>query len=216
LAQVVNLRAPLHSSRCTCANGRSRYLAAPSPPLCRRHCRQAGELLGRLPEDYIEDEYKVKLQKLGGLAIPLNIFLFQEIQRLQRVIGKVRFTLSQLQLAIKGEVVMSEELQDTLNAIYDARVARLWTYTIAGDEFSWILPTLGLWFSSLIMRDEQSRTWLNSGRPNVYWLTGFFNPQVRGVSAVCAGSACRMRLRACAVPVLAVRACDMRLISGAC
>ena len=58
----------------------------------------------------------------------------------------------QLQLAIKGEVVMSEELQDALNAIYDARVAKLWTYTIAGDEFSWILPTLGLWFSSLITR----------------------------------------------------------------
>jgi dynein heavy chain, axonemal len=110
--------------------------------------------------------------------VPLNIFLFQEIQRLQRVLAKVRFTLSQLQLAIKGEVVMSEELQDALNAIFDARVAKLWTYTIAGDEFSWILPTLGLWFSSLITRDEQSRNWLNNGRPNVYWLTGFFNPQV--------------------------------------
>ena len=25
-------------------------------------------------------------------------------------------------------------------------------------------------------RDDQSRTWLNSGRPPCYWLTGFFNP----------------------------------------
>src|SRR5690606_32030335 len=51
---------------------------------------KATELLERLPEFYVEDDYKAKLQKLGGLAIPMNIFLFQEIQRLQRVIAKVR------------------------------------------------------------------------------------------------------------------------------
>lgn len=58
------------------------------------------------------------------------------------------------------------------------QVPRLWAFTITGDEFSWILPTLGLWFSSLITRDEQDRAWLNNGRPTCYWLTGFFNPQV--------------------------------------
>merc|ERR1711988_757928 len=44
---------------------------------------KATELLERVPEDYVEDDYKQKIQKLGGLSIPLNIFLFQEIQRLQ-------------------------------------------------------------------------------------------------------------------------------------
>jgi dynein heavy chain len=90
---------------------------------------------------------------------------------------QVIFMLSQLRLAINGEVVMTEELQDGLDDIYDARVPAPWTFTVAGDEFSWILPTLGLWFSSLLMRDEQDRTWLMTGRPNTYWLTGFFNPQ---------------------------------------
>merc|ERR1712196_66944 len=107
---------------------------------------------------------------------PLNIFLFQEIQRLQRVIGKVRFILKQLQLVIKGEVVMTEELQQTLDAMFDAKVPTLWTFTVAGDEFSWILPTLGLWFTSLLSRDEQNSTWLVNGRPNSFWITGFFNP----------------------------------------
>jgi dynein heavy chain len=138
---------------------------------------KASEFLARLPEDYIEDEYKVRLQKLGGLAIPLNIFLFQEIQRLQRVIEKVRTTLVQLQLAINGEVVMTDELSDAIDAIYDARVPTSWIFTVAGDEFSWIINKLGLWFASLLQRDEQDRTWLNQGRPYSYWLTGFFNPQ---------------------------------------
>lgn len=68
-------------------------------------------------------------------------------------------------------------LGDLFDGAY--QVPRLWAFTITGDEFSWILPTLGLWFSSLITRDEQDRAWLNNGRPTCYWLTGFFNPQAR-------------------------------------
>jgi dynein heavy chain len=138
---------------------------------------KAQEILGRMPEHYIEEEYKVKINKLGGLTIPLNIFLYQEIQRLQNVLSKVGFMLKQLRLAINGEVVMTEELQQCLDAIYEAKVPKMWLFTVAGDEFSWILPTLGLWFSSLLLRDDQDRTWLTTGRPYTYWLTGFFNPQ---------------------------------------
>ncbi|CCI47848.1 unnamed protein product [Albugo candida] len=140
-------------------------------------CDKAKELLDRLPDDYVEDDYKAKIQRLGGLTIPLNIFLYQEIQRLQRVISKVRTMLQQLQMAIRGEVVMTEELSLTLDAIFDAKVPPSWLRTSVGDEFSWILPTLGLWFSSLLSRDEQNRAWLNTKRPNCFWLTGFFNPQ---------------------------------------
>jgi dynein heavy chain len=134
------------------------------------------DLLQRLPEEYKEDDYTQKIQKLGGMTMPMNIFLFQEIQRLNSVITKVRQTTKQLQLAIKGEVVMTPELQETLDSIYDARVPYYWENTLTGDEFSWRLPNLGLWFSSLLSRDEQNRNWLNNGRPNSFWLTGFFNP----------------------------------------
>ena len=140
------------------------------------------QLQEKMPEDYNEDDYKVKIQKLGGMAIPMNIFLFQEIQRLQNVIAKVRFILAQLQLAIKGEVVMTGELQETLDSMFDAKVPHYWENTLTGDEFSWRLPTLGLWFTSLNRRDEQDRGWLCSGRPGLegrpscFWLTGFFNP----------------------------------------
>merc|ERR1711988_1966552 len=137
---------------------------------------KALELLNRIPEVYVEEEYKEKIRKLGGLAIPLNIFLYQEIQRLAAVLDKIIFMLTQLRLAINGEVVMTEELQECLDSIFDARPPSMWIFTVAGDEFSWILPTIGLWFSSLLLRDEQDRTWLHTGRPNTYWLTGFFNP----------------------------------------
>jgi len=47
----------------------------------------------------------------------------------------------------------------------------------AGDELSWLTPGLGVWYSGLILRDGQYRTWLSSGRPSSFWMTGFFNPQ---------------------------------------
>ena len=138
---------------------------------------KASELLEKMPPDYQEDDYKAALKKLGGMDVPLNIFLFQEIQRLQRVIEKVRTTLTVMQQAIRGEVVMTSELLGALDDIFDAKVPHTWLFTPGGDEFSWLLPTLGLWFASIIARDAQNRAWLNTGRPHTYWMTGFFNPQ---------------------------------------
>merc|ERR1711988_1986536 len=82
-----------------------------------------------------------------------------------------------LQLAIKGEVVLTEALVQVMNDLFDARVPHPWVYTLGGTEFSWILPTLGLWFNSLYRRQAQYTAWLERGRPNTFWMTGFFNPQ---------------------------------------
>merc|ERR1711988_418931 len=82
-----------------------------------------------------------------------------------------------LQLAIKGEVVLTEALVQVINDIYEARMPNPWVYTLGGTEFSWILPTVGLWFSSLYRRQAQYQSWLENGRPNTFWMTGFFNPQ---------------------------------------
>ena len=56
----------------------------------------------------------------------MNIFLRQEIDRMQRVITAVRSTLVDLKLAIDGTIIMSENLKDALDNIYDARVPAFW------------------------------------------------------------------------------------------
>ena len=45
---------------------------------------------------------------------------------MQRVITTVRNTLVDLKLAIDGTIIMSENLKDALDNIYDARVPALW------------------------------------------------------------------------------------------
>eukprot|EP01036_Dinobryon_divergens_P030286 gene30286-39507_t len=56
--------------------------------------------------------------------------------------------------AIRGEVVVTVEIMDAINASGGRRIV------VA-------LPQSGPVF----------RTWLNSGKPNSYWMAGFFNPQ---------------------------------------
>ncbi|VEL11117.1 unnamed protein product [Protopolystoma xenopodis] len=57
---------------------------------------------------------------------PLHIFLRQEVDRMQRVITSVRTTLVDLKLAIDGTIIMSENLRDALDNMFDARIPSSW------------------------------------------------------------------------------------------
>jgi dynein heavy chain len=87
--------------------------------------RICDDMLEKLPSDYIDFEVKQRLQKMGPLQ-PMNIFLRQEIDRMQRVISIVRSTLHDLKLAIDGTIIMSENLRDALDSMYDARIPKVW------------------------------------------------------------------------------------------
>jgi len=148
---------------------------------------QAMDLLSKMPPDFVEEIFRAQIQKLKGpagtpdkgFAAPLNIFLFQELQRLQNIIKIVRNNLKSVSMAIDGTVVMTQELLEDLNAIFDARVPISWYLDASGAEISWLMPNIGGWFTGLIDRANMLGNWLENGRQTMkaYWLTGFTNAQ---------------------------------------
>ena len=87
--------------------------------------RLADDMLEKLPPNYKSHEVKDRLRKMGLLQ-PLNIFLRQEVDRMQKVITVVRSTLRDLKLAIDGTIIMSENLTDALDNMFDARIPNSW------------------------------------------------------------------------------------------
>ncbi|KAA0177346.1 hypothetical protein FNF27_01124 [Cafeteria roenbergensis] len=139
---------------------------------------QCDDYLRRLPDEYDPEVYMGLISKRSkSAADPMAVFLVQEVQRLQAVIVKVGWTLENVQLAISGDVVMTDELQTAMNDVSVAAVPSQWLTTPAGDEFSWLSSSLGPWFAGLLERDAQLRSWINDGAPRSFWMTGFFNPQ---------------------------------------
>ncbi|XP_067209496.1 dynein axonemal heavy chain 8 [Linepithema humile] len=132
--------------------------------------RLTNEMLNKVPALYDMFEVKERLRVMGHTA-PMNIFLKQEIDRIQIVIKLVRITLKDLLLAVEGVIIMNEELRDAFDNIYDARIPKVW------KARSWESASLGFWFTELLERNQQFSTWLYSGRPAKFWMTGFFNPQ---------------------------------------
>lgn len=74
---------------------------------------------------------------MGSLQ-PMNIFLRQEIDRMQQIIALVRSTLIDLKLAIDGTIIMSENLRDALDCMYDARIPARWK-KVTGKQ--WVIIT---------------------------------------------------------------------------
>merc|ERR1719473_420569 len=138
---------------------------------------KSGELLEKMPSYFQSETYMRQIRKQGGLEIPMNVFLFQEVSRFQMIMKLVGDDLKSFRLAIKGEVTMTLAIAGAINEIFEAKVPKSWVFTITNTLFSWMLPTIGLWFNSMRLRHEQFNKWLVNKRPLSFWMTGFFNAQ---------------------------------------
>ena len=56
--------------------------------------------------------------------------LRQEINRFDRLLGIIYTSLSSLRLAVKGEVLMSEQLEEAYDALLSNRVPKAWVVCI--------------------------------------------------------------------------------------
>jgi dynein heavy chain len=77
-----------------------------------------------------------------------------------------------VQLALLGEVAMSEDLEIVANGIFDNSVPKMW-----GTVGFLSLKPLASWVQDLNDRCHFLQDWINNGTPNHFWISGFFFPQ---------------------------------------
>lgn len=129
------------------------------------------ELLGQLPPDLIKAEIDMKIANLGGPKslsvekgkgnqVPLNIFLGQELERFKSVLTIVRTTMLNMIDAIEGTIIMTPEIVESINAVYDFRVPYKWQYDPTGAEISWLTASLAGWLKGLVDRYHQLNAWV--------------------------------------------------------
>ena len=102
----------------------------------------------------------------------MNTVLTQECLRFNRVIEALRATLQQLVKAVKGLIVMSNDLEKIANSFQIGQVPAAW---LAKSYPS--LKPLGSYFDDFMKRLTFLQTWIDNGPPSVFWLSGFYFTQ---------------------------------------
>nr|XP_034361929.1 LOW QUALITY PROTEIN: dynein heavy chain 2, axonemal [Arvicanthis niloticus] len=128
----------------------------------------AADVKQKIPE-MIDYEGTRKLLALD--PSPLNVVLLQEIQRYNKLMKTILFSLTDLEKGIQGLIVMSTSLEEIFNCIFDAHVPPLWGKVYPSQK------PLAAWTRDLAVRVEQFETWASRARPPVlFWLSGFTFP----------------------------------------
>jgi dynein heavy chain, axonemal len=93
--------------------------------------------------------------------------------RFNRLVSTITDSLVAVGKAIKGQVVMSSELESMGNAMVTGKVPTMWS-AVAYPS----LKPLGSWVTDLLLRLEFLGSWMKAGAaPPVYWISGFFFTQ---------------------------------------
>merc|ERR1712146_454725 len=100
------------------------------------------------------------------------VCLLQEMARFNGLIKCLKSTLHQLERAIKGLIVMSNELDDMFASILNNKTPKVWE----GKAYPSLKP-LRSWFEDMIARVEFFADWVENGKPYAFWISSFYFPQ---------------------------------------
>jgi dynein heavy chain len=135
----------------------------------------AAEINGRLPKvmDMKGEQHPETFAiTADGSMNSMGVFIGQEIVRFNKLLQIMKKSLEELQKAIRGDVVMSLELEQMYTNFLIQKVPAKWV------EFAYpSLKPLASWVNDLIERIAFVREWLSQGPRPCYWLSSFFFPQ---------------------------------------
>ncbi|KAM4603925.1 LOW QUALITY PROTEIN: dynein axonemal heavy chain 6-like [Polymixia lowei] len=134
----------------------------------------AESILTKIPERLDMDE-AVETLFVEDDNVSLNSLttvLGQEVDRLNNLLRVLRTSLSTLQKAIAGLVVMSEEMEKIYSSFLNNQVPVHW----ANSAYPSLKPVAS-WVRDLALRTSFIQSWVTRGQPKSFWISGFFFPQ---------------------------------------
>ena len=102
----------------------------------------------------------------------MSTVLFQEVIRYNKLLSAIHESVGNVTKALKGLVVLSEQLETMCNSLHINQVPTMWSSKAYPS-----LKSLSSWISDLVQRCEFIQKWIDHGTPSVYWISGFFFPQ---------------------------------------
>jgi dynein heavy chain len=120
--------------------------------------RMAKDIESKAPPVFNTEHVTKKFPTLYNES--MNTVLLQECVRYNRLLADMAVTLKQVQKALVGEVVMSEDLEAMADAIYDNRVPPTWV-----KKGFLSLKPLSSWIDDCIKRCDFLMGWINNGTP---------------------------------------------------
>ncbi|XP_018352750.1 PREDICTED: dynein heavy chain 9, axonemal-like [Trachymyrmex septentrionalis] len=127
------------------------------------------DVLDKLPEEFNIQDLMNKTED----RTPFVIVALQECERMNILCKELKKSLEELNLGLKGELMISADMEDLQNYLFMESVPPSWTKRAYPS-------TLGLssWFTDLLNRIAELTNWtLDFNLPSSIWLGGFFNPQ---------------------------------------
>jgi dynein heavy chain len=121
-----------------------------------------------LPELF--DEYNIR--KSFDVPTPTQVVLLQELERYNKLIVKMRTSITDLKRALNGEIGMSAELDLLGTSFLNGQLPPQWTKLAPPT-----MKRLVNWIAHFERRFRQYKDWIEIEEPKVIWLSGLHIPE---------------------------------------